>query len=78
VRHRLNRGGHRQANAALHRIVIVRMKYHQPTRDYVARRLTEGKTKPEIMRCLKRHLTREIWTRTKHLRQQPHTTTCHL
>lgn len=74
-RHRLNRGGHRQANAALHRIVIVRMKYHQPTRDYVARRLTEGKTKPEIMRCLKRHITREIWTRTKHLRQQPNTQT---
>lgn len=72
-RHRLNRGGHRPANAALHRIVIVRMKYHQPTRDYVARRITEGKTKPEIMRCLKRHITREIWARTKHLRQQPNT-----
>ena len=81
VRHRLNRGGHRQANAALHRIVIVRMKYHQPTRVYVARRITEGKTKPEIMRCLKRHLAREIWASTKHLRQQPdphQTATCHL
>jgi transposase len=81
VRHRLNRGGHRRANAALHRIVIVRMKYHEPTRAYVARRITEGKTKPEIMRCLKRHITREIWARTKHLRQQPNppqTTTCHL
>lgn len=81
IRHRLNRGGHRQANAALHRIVIVRMKYHQPTRAYVARRITEGKTKPEIMRCLKRHIAREIWTRTKHLRQQTNThqtTTCHL
>ena len=80
-RHRLNRGGNRRANTALHRIVVVRMKYHQPTRAYVTRRITEGKTKPEIMRCLKRHLTREIWTRTKHLRQQPHsqpTTTCHL
>lgn len=80
IRHRLNRGGHRQANAALHRIVIVRMKYHEPTRAYVARRITEGKTKPEIMRCLKRHIIREIWTRTKHLRQQTntHQTTCHL
>ena len=61
--------------------VIVRMKYHQPTRAYVARRITEGKTKPEIMRCLKRHIAREIWTRTKHLRQQTNThqtTTCHL
>lgn len=75
VRHRLNRGGHRRANAALHRIVIVRMKYHQPTRDYVARRITEGKTKPEIMRCLKRFITREIWARTQHLRQQPDTNT---
>jgi len=37
-RHRLNRGGDRQANAALHRIVVVRLKYHQPTKDYVARR----------------------------------------
>ncbi|QNI06580.1 IS110 family transposase [Mycobacterium kubicae] len=81
VRYRLNRAGHRQANAALHRIVIVRMKYHHPTRAYVARRTTEGKTKPEIMRCLKRHIAREVWTHTKHLRQQPHAhppTTCHL
>ena len=70
IRHRLNRGGHRRANAALHRIVIVRMKYHEPTRAYVARRITEGKTKPEIMRCLKRFITREIWTRTQRLRQQ--------
>jgi transposase len=68
-RHRLNRGGNRRANTALHRIVVVRMKYHEPTRAYVARRITEGKTKPEIMRCLKRHITREIWTRTKHLRR---------
>ena len=70
IRHRLNRGGHRRANAALHRIVIVRMKYHEPTRAYVARRITEGRTKPEIMRCLKRFITREIWARTQHLRQQ--------
>lgn len=59
-RHRLNRGGDRQANAALHRAVIVRLKYHQPTRDYMTRRLTEGKTKPEIIRCLKRYLARRI------------------
>jgi len=45
-RHRLNRGGHRQANAALYRAVIVRMQHHQPTRAYVARRTTEGKPKP--------------------------------
>jgi transposase len=81
-RYRLNRGGNRQANSALHGIVVVRMKYHQPTKDYVAKRITEGKTKPEIMRCLKRAVAREIWARTKHPRQQPNTThqtpTCHL
>jgi hypothetical protein len=58
-RHRLNRGGHRQANAALYRAVIVRMQHHEPTRAYVARRTSEGKTKAEIIRCLKRLLARE-------------------
>ena len=61
TRHRLNRGGHRQANAALHRILVTRMRFHQPTIDYVARRTAEGKTKREIMRCLKRFLIREIY-----------------
>lgn len=60
-RHRLNRGGHRQANAALHRIAIVRMRFHEPTIAYVNRRTTEGKTKKEILRCLKRLLIREIY-----------------
>ena len=60
-RHRLNRGGHRQANAALYRTVIVRMQYHAPTKAYVARRTAEGKTKSEIIRCLKRLLARELW-----------------
>jgi hypothetical protein len=60
-RFRLNRGGHRQANAALYRTVIVRMRFHQPTIDYVARRTSEGKTKAEIIRCLKRYVAREIW-----------------
>jgi transposase len=60
-RHRLNRGGDRQANAALHRIVIVRLRWHQPTRDYLARRTAEGKTKKEIIRCLKRYVAREIF-----------------
>jgi transposase len=52
--HRLNRGGHRQANAALYRTVIVRMQHHEPTRAYVARRIAEGKTEAEIICCLKR------------------------
>jgi transposase len=60
-RHRLNRGGHRQANAALHRILVVRMRFHQPTIAYVTRRTTEGETKKEIMRCLTRLLIREIY-----------------
>jgi transposase len=60
-RHRLNRGGNRQANAALYRIVVVRMRCHVPTLAYVARRTTDGKTTPEIMRCLKRYVAREVW-----------------
>ena len=62
-RHRLNRGGHRHATAALYRAVIVRMRFHQPTRDYVARRTADGRTKREIIRCLKRFLAREIYQR---------------
>ena len=60
-RHRLNRGGNRQANAALYRVVIVRMRGHQPTLDYVRRRTAEGKSKSEIIRCLKRFVAREIF-----------------
>ena len=62
-RHRLNRGGHRQANAALYRAVIVRMRFHQPTVDYVARRTAGGRTKRDIIRCLTRFLAREIYQR---------------
>jgi transposase len=51
-RHPINHGGHRQLNAAIYRTVIVRMRFHQPTIDYVARRTAEGKTKREIIRCL--------------------------
>jgi transposase len=60
-RHRLNYGGHRQANSALYRTVIVRIRFHQPTIDYVTRRTAEGKSKREIIRCLKRYLAREIY-----------------
>ena len=62
-RHRLYRGGHRQANAALHRAVVVRMRYHQPTIDSVIRRRADGRTKRDIIRCLKRFLAREIYQR---------------
>ncbi len=60
-RHRLNRGGNRQANAALYRAVIVRMRWHEPTIAYVTRRTAEGLSKREIIRCLKRYLAREIY-----------------
>ncbi len=63
-RYRLNRGGNRQANSALYHIIITRMRHHQPTRHYVARRLAEGKTMGEIARILKRYAAREVF---KHL-----------
>jgi transposase len=69
TRHRLNRGGHRQASTALYRVVIVRMQHHEPTKAYVARRTEEGKTKSEIIRCLKRLLARELWAAMRPLRQ---------
>ena len=61
VRHRLNPGGDRQANHALWRIVFTRMGSHPPTRTYVERRTAEGKSKAEIIRCLKRYVAREVY-----------------
>ncbi len=61
VRHRLNRGGDRDANRSLHLICVVRMRHDGRTREYVARRTVEGKSKREIMRCLKRYIAREIY-----------------
>ena len=61
VRHRLNRGGNRQANTALYRIVVVRLRWHPPTRAYLVRRTTEGLSKREIIRCLKRYVAREVF-----------------
>ena len=61
LRHRLNRGGNRQANQALWRIAITRMRTDPRTKEYVARRRAEGKNQREIIRCLKRHIAREIY-----------------
>ncbi|HEY1443607.1 MAG TPA: IS110 family transposase [Acidimicrobiales bacterium] len=61
TRHRLNRGGDRQANHALWRIVFTRMSADPETRAYVERRTKEGKSKKEIMRCLKRYVAREVY-----------------
>jgi transposase len=61
TRHRLSRGGDRQLNRALHGAVLARTKVHPPTRAYMARRLAEGKTKREAMRCLKRYYARHLF-----------------
>ena len=66
IRHRLNRGGNRQANHALWRIVFTRMSSDARTRAYVARRVDEGRSKPEIIRILKRYVVRDVY---KHLRR---------
>jgi transposase len=61
VRHRLNRHGNRDANRALYVIALGRMSRDERTRAYVARRTKEGKTKKEIIRCLKRYIARELY-----------------
>jgi transposase len=61
VRHRLNRGGNREANRALYMTCLARMRRDQRTKEYVARRTAEGKSKPEIIRCLKRYIAREVY-----------------
>jgi transposase len=62
TRLRLDRGGNRQLNAAIHRMAITQLRCHQPAQDYIARKTSEGKTKREALRCLKRHLVRTIYT----------------
>jgi transposase len=60
-RHRLDRGGNRQLNCALHRIAVVQGRTHKPAQTYLSRKETEGKTRREALRALKRHLARTIW-----------------
>ena len=69
-RHRLDQGGNRQINAALHRVIVTRARCHQPTRDYLERRRREGKSTREAIRCLKTYLARHVWR----LLQPPHPT----
>jgi len=74
-RHRLNRGGDREANSALYTIVLTRMAHDPRTQAYVARRTAEGKTKKEIIRCLKRYVAREVYkTLIRPARQPAHFT----
>lgn len=60
-RHRLSRSGDRAANSALYIVAITRMRHHEPTRAYFTRRTTEGLTKREIIRCVKRYIAREVF-----------------
>ncbi|MBT2388036.1 IS110 family transposase [Streptomyces sp. ISL-1] len=68
---RLNRGGDRQANAALHRIVFTRLRVDPRTQDYYERRIKEGKTRREIVRCLKRYAAREVFHLVRQLQPRP-------
>ncbi|WP_405087871.1 transposase [Microbispora sp. NBC_01389] len=61
ARHRLNRGGDRRSNSALYTVVLTRLGRDQRTRDYAQRRTAEGKSKKEIIRCLKRYVAREVF-----------------
>jgi transposase len=64
-RHRLDRGGNRQLNAALYRIAITQSRYHPPARDYLERKRSEGKSRREAIRCLKRLLVRTVYQTLK-------------
>lgn len=64
-RHRLDRGGNRQLNCALHRIAITQARMHPPARAYLARKQAEGKSRREAIRCLKRQLARTVYTTLK-------------
>jgi transposase len=64
-RHRLDRGGNRQLNCALHRIAVTQGRVHAPARAYLERKQTEGKTRREAIRCLKRQLARTVYTTLK-------------
>jgi transposase len=61
VRHRLDPGGNRQLNAALHRIAITQIRVHPPAKTYLQKKLAEGKTHKEAVRCLKRQLAGTLW-----------------
>jgi transposase len=66
IRYRLDRGGDRQLNRALHQIIVTRRRVHPPTIDYIQRRIHEGKTTREATRCLKRYLARHLYRLLEH------------
>ena len=77
-RHRLNRGGDGQANAALYRIVLVRLCHDLRTREYMERRTGEGKSKTEVIRCLKRYVAREVFSALKKSPRAPSAAPLHV
>jgi transposase len=60
-RHRLDRGGNRQLNCALHRIAVTQGRVYPPAREFLDRKQADGKSRMEALRCLKRHLARAVW-----------------
>lgn len=66
IRYRLDRGGDRKLNRALHLILVTRQRTHPPTIDYIQRRISEGKTQREATRCLKRYLARNLYRMLEH------------
>jgi transposase len=70
TRHRLNRSGDRAANSALHIIAIGRLRTDPRTKAYMARRIAEGRSKLEVIRCLKRYIAREVFALISHHRQE--------
>ena len=73
-RHRLDRGGNRQINAAIHRVAVTRARCHPETIEFVARKKAEGKTHREAVRSLKRHLARRTWQLLRAPHPVPETT----
>jgi transposase len=66
IRYRLDRGGDRQLNRALHQIVLTRRRIHRPTIDYIERRVREAKSRRDATRCLKRYLARNLYRLLEH------------
>ena len=69
-RHRLDRGGNRQLNCALHRIAVAQGRVHEPAREFLAKKQAEGKSRMEALRCLKRHLARAVWHALREARNE--------
>jgi transposase len=75
TRHRLNRGGNRQLNAAIHRVAVTQLRAHPPARALMARRIAAGNSKPEALRVLKRHLADTLYAAMRSDEQAGNTAT---